>query len=231
MMGAIKVIRGIALPTSDTHMAGWLASSPAVEGKGTYQYRKFQAAMGRVKTFRGALDIGAHVGTWSRLLAMRFEEVHAFEPVPLHVECWKQNLDGVSNARIHPLALGSETGRCGWHTLPHNTGETWLIPGEAAIVAPLDRVLPEIAPHLPISFIKVDCEGYEPLVLQGAEATIVKWYPTIIVEQDPRYAVRFSLREEQAIVWLRSLGYQVQQQLTCDFILTHPRTGELDDQS
>ena len=39
-----------------------------------------------------ALDIGAHVGIWSMRLAEKFKRVHAFEPVPKHIECWKQNM-------------------------------------------------------------------------------------------------------------------------------------------
>ena len=33
-----------------------------------------------------ALDVGAHVGIWSRNLVEKFKNIYAFEPVPKHIE-------------------------------------------------------------------------------------------------------------------------------------------------
>ena len=65
-----------------------------------------------------ALDVGAHVGIWSTRLAERFKRVIAFEPVPKHIECWKQNMSKFISehnewgniSTLETVALGHENG-------------------------------------------------------------------------------------------------------------------------
>ena len=54
-----------------------------------------------------ALDIGAHVGIWTRRLAVDFQEVIAFEPLPKHIECHKKNCEEYSNVVLHKIALSN----------------------------------------------------------------------------------------------------------------------------
>ena len=77
----MKQTLGIWLPDSDKHFAVQIAGNPLVAGKGTYQWKKYVAALSHVKDRGHAVDVGAHVGLWSRLMAMDFERVTAFEPV------------------------------------------------------------------------------------------------------------------------------------------------------
>lgn len=225
----MKHVAGIWLPDSDQHMAAWLERSARIAGKGTYQLNKVQAALGLVKRFGVAVDVGAHVGTWSRLLALEFAQVVAFEPCPAHQECFRKNLDGVPNVQLVPWALGATEDVVGLHTLLTNTGETWVIPPEQQApgalfpMARLDRMLAVLGVSV-VDLLKIDCEGYEPMVLQGARTTITQHRPVIIVEQDPKYAARYGLRPEAAVPWLRDLGYEVRGKLTCDHLLVHPRS-------
>ena len=57
-----------------------------------------------------ALDVGAHVGIWSMRLAEKFKRVYAFEPVPKHIECWKQNMQKFINehSELEILECASE---------------------------------------------------------------------------------------------------------------------------
>ena len=65
-----------------------------------------------------ALDVGAHVGIWSRRLAEKFKTVVAFEPVPKHIECWKKNMENFikensdwdNYTTLHSVALSHENG-------------------------------------------------------------------------------------------------------------------------
>ena len=60
---------------------------------GNYEQIEFDNIMNHhISNWDVALDVGAHVGIWSTRLAERFKKVIAFEPVPKHIECWKQNM-------------------------------------------------------------------------------------------------------------------------------------------
>src|SRR5688572_22008568 len=92
-----QVVNGIHLPAWDTHFAEHLKKAPLVDGMGTYQYPKIEAALDVISQ-RGpggrghAVDVGAHVGLWSRILATHFDAVTAFEPIPEFCDCFLLNV-------------------------------------------------------------------------------------------------------------------------------------------
>ena len=53
---------------------------------GDYEQTQFNEVMPHISNRDVALDIGAHVGIWTRRLAQNFKRVYAFEPVPKHIE-------------------------------------------------------------------------------------------------------------------------------------------------
>ena len=143
-----------------------------------------------------ALDIGAHVGIWSMRLAEKFKRVYAFEPVPKHIECWKQNMKKFTsehskweNASIlETVALGHENGTS--TMIVPNTTNT----GRATFVEKLfidKHDFPKIQVKTKtldsyefdqVDFIKMDVESFEHKVLQGAENTIRKHKPIMYIE-------------------------------------------------
>ena len=118
-------------------------------------------------------------------MAMDFDIVHAYEPVPQYGECWHHNMTGRGNARLHPLALGDKTDLVSLKAgKPGSSGETFVAPKEQANAA-FDveiRMLDSFG-LCGVDFIKIDCEGYEVFVIRGAEKTIRREQPCIIVEQ------------------------------------------------
>ena len=82
-----KQVRGIWLPETEEHLIPHIERGPEFAGAGTYQLHKFQAAFPYIKNFRHAVDIGAHVGLWSRILARCFTRLTAFEPIENHRAC------------------------------------------------------------------------------------------------------------------------------------------------
>jgi FkbM family methyltransferase len=149
-----------------------------------------------------ALDVGAHVGIWSMRLAEKFKRVYAFEPVPKHIECWKQNVTNFTNEHIewenfctlNTVALGDENGTATIQ-VPKTTNS-----GMASLVQ-LDKTPTpgwENFDNFPrmkietrtldsyefdqVDFIKIDVEWFELNVLQGAENTIRKHKPIMYIE-------------------------------------------------
>lgn len=202
----MKQIKGVWLPDTDTHHAPFLTRGPFVDGKGTYQHRKYVAAL---KHFSGrgvALDIGGHVGLWSMLMVRDFAEVHAFEPLPQHIECFRQNLVGRDNVDLHMCALGDAPSLMPMVWDADETGSSHIAAkGEVATnnvsVSTLDSFQ-----FGAVDFIKIDVEGFENAVLRGAEETIRRTRPAIVIEQKKGYVGRYGQGQYEGRALLASWG-------------------------
>lgn len=157
------------------------------------------------------MDVGAHCGLWSKELVRFFKRVEAFEPLPRHAECFREN---VPEATLHEVALGDGDGTTGMHLVEGSSACSWL-EGEGTIpVRRLDDY--DLSP----SFLKVDCEGYELFVLRGGEETIKRSKPVIIVEQKPGNAGKYYVGDTEAVIYLVSLGATLQDEIDGDYILS-----------
>jgi len=220
----LKNIGGVWLPDGEEHLVQWMrARNELVDGRLTYQHHKLQAALAYVRAWRSAVDVGAHVGLWATHLVKRFEVVHAFEPIAEHRACFERNVG--PGALLYPAALGARTGTVRLRQNGESTGDTCVVPDDAAPgaaageAAPLERL--DDYDLLHVDFLKIDCEGYEAEVLKGAEETLARCRPVICVEQKPaRLARNFGLRTQPALDWLRARGAVVREEISGDFILT-----------
>ena len=174
--------------------------------------------MPHIKNFGHAVDIGAHCGLWSRPLSKMFGRVTAFEPEPEHRACFFKNIGMGENVVLYDYALGDEDRFVTMKTGPNSSGDTIVEikhgDGPIAHMIKLDSLdLPRI------DFLKIDCEGFEYFILQGAEQTIKKWRPTIIVEQKPGKGKQFGLNDTAAVTLLESWGAKVVKEISGDFIM------------
>lgn len=233
------VHQGIYLPDGETHLTKWMTENgEMVDGKGTYQIKKLRLALGEVRNFRSAVDIGAHVGMWTMQLAKQFKQVYSFEPVKAHFECFLKNVTA-ENVHVHNCALGPRAGFIAIDTDPTSSGDSYVslkqgpegkIDNDGVVINPVpggNRVLPmktlDSFGYDDVDFIKLDCEGYEYFALKGAEETIKKCKPVIIVEQKPNKAEKFGLPQTHAVSYLKTLGYEVKREISGDFIMTYFR--------
>lgn len=208
--------RGIWLPYHETHLQPHIEKSPQIEGSGTYQYSKLEMALRHVKERRVAVDIGAHVGLWSRVLAMKFDRVEAFEPMPAHRDCFVLNVTA-ENVILHPYALGASEGEARMATFHGNSGHSHVAEtGE--ILVPM-RTLDSFGLK-DVDFVKIDCEGYERHVLLGAVETLKRSKPTLIVEQKPRNGSRYGHGDHGALRLLERLGARIVAQKAGDYVMT-----------
>ena len=163
-----------------------------------------------------ALDIGANVGLWARDLVDNFANV-AFEPVAVFRECLEKNVVG-SNFFISPLALGDHDTQATMIITEGNSGHSHLDPatlgtGDVQVVK-LDNLNIEN-----VDYIKIDCEGYEYRVLQGAEQTVKRWRPIMVIEQKPHDAYSKDYGQFAAIALLESWGMIKLDQIRDDWIM------------
>ena len=164
-----------------------------------------------------ALDIGANVGLWSRDLVDNFAKVVAFEPVAVFRECLEKNVVG-NNFFISPLALGDHDTQATMIITEGNSGHSHLDPatlgtGDVQVVK-LDNLNIEN-----VDYIKIDCEGYEYRVLQGAEQTVKRWRPIMVIEQKPHDAYSKDYGQFAAIALLESWGMIKLDQIRDDWIM------------
>lgn len=213
----MKHIDGWWFPDGESHLPTWMANPKVrmfLNGRAAYQGQKQKAAMELCTQFRTAVDVGGHVGLHSFNLAHAFDHVRVFEPVAAHCECFVKNTAELTNIHLHQCALGAEEGMVNIRTEPTSSGDS-RIDGVGDIpMRTLDSFdLQEV------DYLKIDCEGAELFVLRGAEATIVRFKPVIMVEQKPGHAQKYGLGERDAVPFLQSLDYRLARELSGDFIM------------
>lgn len=217
-MTDMQRVLGINLPASDTHFRDMINKGKLFVGKGTYQMNKLEAGLELTKSRRVALDIGAHVGLWTRVLAHYFDRVHAFEPLRAHADCLVLNTLGLHNVVLHDgIALGqggSVDGSVPMLSVPDNTGNARVVSRNETIadatmvpVHPLTAFFPDDVDD--VDFIKIDVEGYEMAVVLGGEQVIRRCKPAMVVEQKPGNAERYGWRTGEVLDVLKAWGARV----------------------
>jgi FkbM family methyltransferase len=211
--------QNIWLPDGEKHFPEWMTrNGEIVDGKGTYQIKKLREAMKHVKSWRRAVDVGAHVGLWSMHLAKKFARVEAFEPMPQFRECFMANVSWGVNFELHARALGSEIRTVRMAYNPADSGDTHV--DTKAETGDVEMTTLDSFGFGDVDFIKIDCEGFELEVLRGAWRTIAISKPTIIVEQKPhKLKANYGTKGAPAVDYLRDLGYVVAREMSGDYIM------------
>jgi FkbM family methyltransferase len=145
------------------------------------------------------IDVGAQKGFMTLHLAKAVGpggRVIAFEPDPRAMEALTSNVqrNAFEQVRLYSCALGDCEASCRF-ALSHQLGWSSRFPNDLAKPAVattisvrtrrLDDIIAEagLVPETHrISFIKIDAEGSEPLVLQGAQETLKRFRPTVHIE-------------------------------------------------
>jgi FkbM family methyltransferase len=172
-----------------------------------FAYKRFEDPFAKLMEQRpelfdgGAIiDAGANIGYTSLLFARR-GRVHAFEPEPANVRLLRRNVARSRHSDrivVHAAALGATSGKATlWqnrrHRGDHRMTTAAFAPASDTIevdVVALDDVIDE-----PVSFVKLDVQGYELEVSRGMEK---------LMAANPRIRVAFELAPQS----LRELGYE-----------------------
>lgn len=173
------------------------------------------------------LDIGTNLGTVTLPIARDYPgmTVHSFEIQPFLINTLKQNLElnNLTNVVIHEHGLGNKVDHitiCGPdYTQAGNVGALSLNPKvqehSDIAVGHGDEISVDVVPldtiefDQPIRVIKLDVEGYEQLVIEGALDTLKKHnYPPIVYELWG-YNAWWNEERAQLEQFLNSLGYTV----------------------
>lgn len=172
---------------------------------GDFEPEARELAFRHVTKWSCAVDGGAHCGIWTRHLVKRFDAVHAFEPCPANF-CYLHDNINAPNAVLHHTALGASHGSARMKPGPmrdpnQNSGQWHLAAGDEVSVVALDDY------GLDVGLLKLDVEGYEYFALKGAEQTINRCRPVIVVEENG-LCERYGVKRGQCFDLLDSWGYR-----------------------
>lgn len=158
------------------------------------------------------VDAGAHIGSFALMAAKRVGptgRVLAFEPSPDTFALLRRNLElnPMPWVRLHALALGTRSGLATLHAAEPGRGNPaadTLMPAEGRMpvqvaVRPLDEVLAEDGVTR-VDHLKVDVEGAELLVLDGAPKTLAAARRVVMEIHTPH------VRREDAVGRLERAG-------------------------
>ena len=171
------------------------------------------------------LDAGAHAGQYTKLFARaaRNGRVYAFEPGSyarsiLRVVVW---LHGLSNVTVLPMALGCEAG-LETLTIPlkhessfgfglSHLGEPqrrWpAVEQELVAVTTIDRMVDVLGLDR-VDFIKADIEGWEMKLLLGADTTLERFRPRLLLELTSAGLARTGGELDHVFAYLEGRGYR-----------------------
>ena len=161
---------------------------------------------------RVAIDVGANKGVYSYWLSRICREVLAFEPNPKMYSLLARAVP--ANVRTFEVALSDRDGTAEL-ILPvqrsgrfSNQGATLqprkLDGGKEFAVWPVEQRRLDSCDVRDVAFIKIDVEGFEIEVLEGARATLARERPVLLVEIDEQHSKR---PVAEAIATTEAYGY------------------------
>ena len=161
---------------------------------------------------RDAIDVGANDGSYVHFLRRYSRRVIAFEPMPGLAQALIRKFP--HDVTVESIALSDAVGTValnmpvvdgvvvtGCSTVSETALKTYA--DHRAIQVPMNRL--DNVYRGDVGFIKIDVEGHEQAVLDGAVQTIVRCRPRMLVEIDDRMAPGGLAR---ASSYFKDLGYR-----------------------
>ena len=192
------------------HIDGWLCPD-ILSGPGKFIKRAAvipYALLSWHGPRRRAIQAGAHIGTFPRMLAQYFQTVTCVEPEPANWECLRYNIACTSRIHAWHGMLGDQgLPVAPLNVQPHGTG------GHHATTR-FDRdyvLVPQYAidewGYDDVDAIFLDTEGYELPVLHGAAQTLGRCHPLVVVE-DNGCSQKYGIASGTVGQWLiQTFGY------------------------
>ena len=179
----MKLIKGWWLPDTDTHFEHYIKD-------GGYQTIHRNTILNHIimnkHHLESCIDVGSHVGFWSKDFTKIFKHVYAFDPISDVRDCYVKNIT-TDNYTLYPYGVGSEEKNIKVSYYPEETGNT-----HASEEGNLDIQVKRLDSFdmNTIDYIKIDAEGYEIEVVKGAQKIIERDKPFIHIEAKKKVMVK-----------------------------------------
>ena len=211
-------------------LADYIGQQLAAEG--SFERKMVETAMSHVHSGDVFLDVGAHMGFYTLVASRAVGErgsVHCFEPGDKQHRLLSENvrINGLSNVRVNKKGVSNKKGTATFVEGPsRNLGESYVSEGSSGGGPSIELVtLDEYCREMGITAVgamKVDVEGLEEFVFQGATDVLGRLRPRAIVyESVGEHAAKFGSSPEKVHAIIRSHGYRIR-------AFRHDRVVELD---
>lgn len=183
-----RLLSPLMLPIRGGPLRGkrWIAASGSNFISGRYEPEKTATIGANVRAGDVVFDVGAHVGYFTVLMSQLVRpggRIFAFEPRPLNQRFLERHLrvNGCDNVEVLHLSLGDRNGPARLETRT-GTGTGHLSEhGDLAVeMASVDELV-ESGRLPPPTFIKIDVEGGEVMVLEGARRVLETHRPRMVL--------------------------------------------------
>jgi FkbM family methyltransferase len=182
-------------------------ASQAAEKSRNYDLQTLQVMQRVLGEASNCVDVGCHQGSMLQEM-LRFAprgQHFAFEPIPALYSGLQEKFGHLPNVHLHDCALSDIAGATTFQHVVSNPAYSGLrrrrydrAHEQVEEIRVETRLLDTLLPaDLPVRFIKVDVEGAELQVLQGAAETIRKHRPVIVFEHGLGGADYYATRPEQ----------------------------------
>lgn len=179
-----------------------------------YQIQNWEFTQFQVGPNGLAIDVGASIGMNTVNYSDYFDQVVSFEPDPNVYDCLVQtvNANACHNVKTIQSAVGKRQETLNLILYPDSTFGNSLEPigykNKTRDTIPVQVNTIDSYNFQDVAFIKIDVEGNEMAVLEGAEQTILKYSPVIQIEIKPQLIKRQLTTPEYLWTWLTSKGYK-----------------------
>lgn len=163
---------------------------------GKYEEYETKLFLSQINKEMVVVDVGANIGYYTILAASRAKLVYAFEPDKNCFEILKKNVEvnKLKNVKIFNQAVGDKKQKVGIKTNKENFGDNRInLPKSLSSKGGsrfdkrdlidcirLDDLIKE-----KVDLIKIDVQGWEPEVVEGAKKMISKHRPILFLEYTP----------------------------------------------
>lgn len=161
---------------------------------------------------RTAVDAGANKGVYTYWLERLSAHVHAYEPNPKMFDVLKSGVG--AKATVHHAALSDQAGSFALR-IPKTARGTYSNQGGSLNHDKVGESYGEVIVethrlddqgHQNVGFLKIDVEGHEMAVLDGALGTIARDRPTLLIEMEQQHTKR---PIEMDLKRVTDLGYRM----------------------
>ena len=191
---------------------------------GTYEPEVASVLYDHIRPGRHAIDVGANVGihTLRMALAAQSGRVLACEPTATLCERLQANLalNHTANVSVHAVAVSARSGVLALYSSRAPFSYFTCDPEDAISRSPemvcavtLDDLV-EAEAMSGIDVIKIDTDGFEGAVLDGAERLLAREHPALVFEYAADHWARAGYSWPQVLDRLARLGYVSFQQIT-----------------
>lgn len=189
---------------NDTHISEWVEQ----HGRLDFDGHLLPRVLPYIKPGMTVVDVGAFIGDHTHayakaVIGVDSGRVLAFEPNAWPFEALKRNMQGHGHVECINKGLSSFPGTMSIEQSP-NAGASHLVAGGDVEVTTLDSY----GLHA-CDLIKIDAEGLEMFILQGAWQTIARHNPVLVLEINLGALAKNGTIPDDIYSWLRLRGYKI----------------------